>query len=107
MIEAEERISDTHDKLERKETEEEQEKQLITHEERLWEISDGLKEKNIWIIGIPEDAEREIESEKYIWANPSWELLYSGEGNRHSYPRGREDASKNKQTDSWHIILKL
>ena len=58
--EVEERVSDTEDKLMvRKEAEEKREKQLRAHEERLREINDGLRRKNLHIIGIPEEAEGE------------------------------------------------
>ena len=43
----------------RKEAEEKREKQLRAHEERLREINDSLRRKNIHLIGIPEEAERE------------------------------------------------
>ena len=38
---------------------EKREKQLRTHNERLREINDSLRRKNICLIGIPEEAERE------------------------------------------------
>ena len=43
----------------RKEAEENREKQLRTHEERLREIKNSLRRKNIRLIGIPEEAERD------------------------------------------------
>ena len=43
----------------RKEAEEKREKQLRDHEERLKEINDSLRRKNLNIIGAPEEAERE------------------------------------------------
>ena len=56
----------TKDKLlERKDTEEKREKQLRTHEERLKEINDSLRRKNIHLIGIPEETERE--DHKVYW----------------------------------------
>ena len=45
--------------MKRKEAEEKREKQLRTHEEKLREITDSLRRKNLCIIGIPEKAERE------------------------------------------------
>ena len=57
--EVEERVSDIEDKLLlRKEAEEKREKQLKNHEERLREINDSLRRKNLHIIGVPEGAER-------------------------------------------------
>ena len=56
----EERLSDTEDKLmARKEAEEKREKQLKDHEERLREINDSLKRKNLHLIGVPEGAKRD------------------------------------------------
>ena len=42
----------------RKETEEKREKQLKDHEDRLREINDTLKRKDLHLIGGPEDVER-------------------------------------------------
>ena len=58
--EVEERVSDVEDKLMvRKEAEEKREKQLRAHEERRREINDSFRSKNILLIGVPEEAERE------------------------------------------------
>ena len=43
----------------RKEAEEKREKQLKDHEERLREISDSLRRKNLHLIRVPEGAERD------------------------------------------------
>ena len=56
----EERVSDIEGKLMvGNKVEEKREKQLRAHEERYREISDSLRRKNICLIGIPEQAERE------------------------------------------------
>ena len=47
----------------RKEAEEKRETQLKDHEERLREINDSLRRKNLSIIGVPEDTE-ETEGQK-------------------------------------------
>ena len=53
--EVEERVRDIKDKLiTRKETEEKRDKQLKDHEERLREINDSLRRKNLRLIGVPE-----------------------------------------------------
>ena len=53
-------MSNIEDKLmARKEAEEKREKQLKDHEERLREINDSLRRKNLCLIGVPEGAERE------------------------------------------------
>ena len=53
-------MSDIEDKLmARKETEEKREKQLKYHEERLKEINDSLRRKNLHLIGVPEGAKRD------------------------------------------------
>ena len=58
--EVEERVSDIEDKLmARKEAEEKREKQLKDHKERLREINDSLRRKNLHLIGVPEGAERD------------------------------------------------
>ena len=52
-------MSDIEDKLmARKEAEEKREKQLKYHEDRLREINDSLRKKNLRLIGVPEGAER-------------------------------------------------
>ena len=52
-------MSDKEDKLMvRKEAEEKREKQLKDHEERLRAINDSLRRKNLHLIGVPENAER-------------------------------------------------
>ena len=58
--EAEEQVSDIEDKLmARKKAEEKREKKLKDHEERLREINDSLRRKNLHLIGVPEGAERD------------------------------------------------
>ena len=42
----------------RKETEEKREKQLQDHEEKLREINDSLRRKNLCLIGVPRGAEK-------------------------------------------------
>ena len=43
----------------RKEAEEKREKQLKDHEDRLREINDSLRKKNLRLIGVPKGAERD------------------------------------------------
>ena len=58
--EVEEPVSDIENKLmARRETEEKREKLLKDHEDRLREISDRLKRKNLRSIGIPEGTKRD------------------------------------------------
>ena len=58
--EVEERVSDLEDKLiAKRETEEKRDKQLKDHEDRLREINDSLRKKNLRLIGVPEGAERD------------------------------------------------
>ena len=58
--EVEERVSDIEDKLTAKrETEEKRDRQLKDHEDRLREINDSLRKKNLRVIGVPEGAERD------------------------------------------------
>ena len=53
-------MSDIEDKLmARKEAEEKREKQLKDHEERLREINDSLRRKNLHLIGVPEGTKRD------------------------------------------------
>ena len=53
-------MSDIEDKLvARKEVEEKREKQLKDQEDRLREINDSLRKKNLRLIGVPEGAERD------------------------------------------------
>ena len=47
----------------RKEAEEKKGKKLKDHEERLREINDSLRRKNLLLIGVPEGAERDRELE--------------------------------------------
>ena len=61
MDEAEQRISDTEDKLiENNEAEKKREIKAKEHELRIREINDSLKRNNIRIIGLPEEEETEI-----------------------------------------------
>uniref|UniRef100_A0A8P0PP88 L1 transposable element RRM domain-containing protein n=2 Tax=Canis lupus familiaris TaxID=9615 RepID=A0A8P0PP88_CANLF len=58
--EIEERVNNIEDKLmARKEAEEKREKELKDHEKRLRELNDSLRRKNLRLIGVPEDAERD------------------------------------------------
>ena len=53
-------MSDIEDKLmARREAEEKGEKQLKDHEDRLREINDSLRRKNLPLIAVPEGAERD------------------------------------------------
>ena len=55
--EVEEQVSDIEDKMmAKRETEEKRHKQLKDHEDRLREINDSLRKKNL---GVPEGAERD------------------------------------------------
>ena len=59
--EAEQRISDTKDKImENNEAEKKREIEEKDHDLRIREVSDSLKRNNIRIIGVPEEEEREI-----------------------------------------------
>ena len=52
-------MSDIEDKLmAKRETEEKRDKQLKDHEDRLREINDSLRKKNLRLIGVPESAKR-------------------------------------------------
>ena len=58
--EVEERVSDTEHKLmARAETEGRKERQSRDHEDRLREINDSLRRKNLRLIGVPEGAKRD------------------------------------------------
>ena len=58
--EVEEQVNDIQDKLmAKRETEEKGDKQLKDHEDRLREINDTLRRKNLHLIGVPEGAERD------------------------------------------------
>ena len=62
--EVEEWVSNIEDKLmARKEAEEKREEQWKDHEEKLREINDSLRRKNLCIIGVPGNAERDRGSE--------------------------------------------
>ena len=53
-------MSDIEDKLmAKRETEEKRDKQLKDHEDRLREINDSLRKKNLHLIGVPEGAKRD------------------------------------------------
>ena len=57
--EVEERVSDIEDKMMvRKEAGEKREKQLKDHEEKVREINESLRRKNLCLIGVPESTER-------------------------------------------------
>ena len=60
-------MSDIEDKLmAKKETQEKRDRQLKDHEDRIREINDSLRKKNLRLIGVPEGAERAGEPE-YIF----------------------------------------
>ena len=53
-------MSDIEDKLmAKRETEEKRDKQLKDHEDKLREINDNLRKKNLHLIGVPEGDERD------------------------------------------------
>ena len=57
-------MSDIEDKLmAKRETEEKRDKQLKDHEDRIREINDSLRKKNLCVIGGPKGAERDRGSE--------------------------------------------
>ena len=49
-----------------KEAEEKREKQLKDHEERLREINDSLRRKNLRLIGVPDGVERTEVQKVYL-----------------------------------------
>ena len=52
-------MSDMEDKLmAKRETEEKRDRQLKNHEDRLREINDSLRKKNLRLIGVPEGTKR-------------------------------------------------
>ena len=52
-------MSDIEDKLmAKRETEEKRDKQLKDHEDRLREINESLRKKNLHLIGVPEGTKR-------------------------------------------------
>ena len=58
--EVKERVSDIEDKLmAKRETEEKRDRQLKDQEDRLREINDSLRKKNLLVIGVPEGAKRD------------------------------------------------
>ena len=60
-------MSDIEDKLmTKRETEEKRDKQLKNHEDRLREINDSLRKKNVHLNGVPEGAERD-RSPEYVF----------------------------------------
>ena len=48
-----------HKLMAKRETEEKRDKQLKDHEDRLREINDSLRKKNLPLIGVPEGAKRD------------------------------------------------
>ena len=57
--EVEERVSDIEDKfMAKRETEVKRDRQLKDKEDRLREINDSLRKKNLHLIGVPEGAKR-------------------------------------------------
>ena len=60
-------MSDIEDKLmARRESEEKREKKLKDHEDKLREINDSLRRKNLRLIGVPEGAERDRGQKVYL-----------------------------------------
>ena len=55
----EERVGDIEDKwMAKRETEEKRDTKLKDHEDRLKEINDSLRKKNLHLIGVPKGTER-------------------------------------------------
>ena len=63
--EVEERMSHIEDKLMIRKEAEEKRKKTRYHEERLREINDSLRRKNLCIIGVPEDTKRDRGPQSY------------------------------------------
>ena len=64
IAEAEERIGELEDKImEKEEAEKNRHNKVEEYEGRIRELSDAIKRKNIHIIGIPEEEEREKRAE--------------------------------------------
>ena len=65
MDEAEQQISDIEDKImENNEADKKRETKTNDYDTRVRELSDLLKRKNIWIIGVPEEK-REKKGQKF------------------------------------------
>ena len=65
--EVKEQVSDIEDKLmARKEAEEKRDKLLKDHEDRLREINDSLRRKNLLLMGIPEGVDRDRGPKVYL-----------------------------------------
>ena len=57
--------------MSKRETEEKRDKKLKDHEDRLREINDSLRKKNLCLIGVPEGAEKGQRARICIRTNPS------------------------------------
>ena len=103
--EAEERISEVEDGLvEIKGAEQKREKRLKTNEESLRELWDNVKCTSIRITGVPEEEEREKETEKIFE-----EILPKNMGKEPLSNPGSTSSIKNKlrRNTPRHILIKL
>ena len=76
--EVEEQVSGIEDKLmAKRETEGKRDKQLKDHEDRLREINDSLRRKNLRLIGVPEGTKRD-RGPKYVFEQLKTILIWEG-----------------------------
>ena len=67
ITEAEDRISEVKDRMvEINESERKQEKRIKRNEDNLRDLQDSVKHPNIWIIGIPEEEDKNKDHEKIL-----------------------------------------
>ena len=66
-MEAEDRISEVEDRMvEINETERKKKKRITRNEDKLRDLWDNVKRPNIWIIGVPEEEDKNKDHEKIL-----------------------------------------
>ena len=96
--------------MEKEEAEENGDKKKIQeYEGRIRELSDAIKQNNIYIIGMPEEEEERERGQRCTWANHSWEFLNLGKETGIEIQEAQRTPFRHNlnQSSAQHIILKL
>ena len=78
-------------------TEAEQKRGIMQHENRLRKFSDSIKRNDIHIIGVLEEEERKKGAENLFQEIIAENFRNLGEGNRYLDPGGKHNSHKNQQ----------
>ena len=98
-ISEEERISELEDKMVEITFEEQNKvKRMKRAEDSLRDLWDHIKCTSVWIIGVPEEKEKEGAWEIF-WREYSWKFSQHGKGNSQSSTRGAKSPMQDKRKE--------